>query len=275
MTLLSMNEITTFRWTLEEDIEHYLHAGYRSIGVWRQKLTDGDEEQAIDLLAASGLRVSNLLWAGGFTGSDGRSFEDSIHDAVHALRIAGALKAGCLVVYPGGRNNHTFRHAGRLLRTALSAILPLAETVEVPLAIAPMHIACAADWTFLTDFDSILALIDELQSDYLKVVYDTYHFPYGPAQSHLLAKLAPHIGIVHLGDRQVSPNIDQEHCLLGHGRVPLAEIVTTLLDAGYLGTFDVKLHGPDIQSNDYWHLLEQSQLVFADLVHVPEPGTVA
>ena len=30
MTLLSMNEITTFRWSLEEDVENYQEAGYNA-----------------------------------------------------------------------------------------------------------------------------------------------------------------------------------------------------------------------------------------------------
>jgi hypothetical protein len=62
MTLLSMNEITTFRWSLDEDVENYQAAGYQAIGVWRQKLIDGDEDQVVDLLAGSGLSVSNLVW---------------------------------------------------------------------------------------------------------------------------------------------------------------------------------------------------------------------
>ena len=53
--------------------------------------------------------------------------------------------AGCLVVYAGGRNNHIYRHAGRLLRLALDELLPMAEMWEVPLAIEPMHPACATD----------------------------------------------------------------------------------------------------------------------------------
>jgi sugar phosphate isomerase/epimerase len=275
MTLLSMNELTTFRWSLEEDVEHYQHAGYHSIGVWRQKLADGEEDRGVDLLASSGLSVSNLLWAGGFTGSDGRALSESIDDAAQAIRLAAALRAGCLVVYSGGRNNHTYRHAGRLLRTALDELLPLAETVEVPLALEPMHPRCAADWTFLTDLDSVLSLIDEFQSDYLKIAFDTYHFPLGAAQRSVLARLAPYIGIVHLADRRVPPSIEQERCPLGQGRVPLAEIVTTLLEAGYTGAFDVKLLGPEIGLNNYWMLLEQSQLAFADLANVPAPGTLA
>ena len=112
MTLLSMNEITTYRWSLEQDVENYQEAGYSGIGVWRNKVADGDENEAIDLISASGLRVTHLSWAGGFTGSDGRSVAESVDDALEALRLAAAINAGCLVIYPGGRNNHTFRHAG-------------------------------------------------------------------------------------------------------------------------------------------------------------------
>ena len=144
MLELSMNEVTTFRWSLEADIENYRRAGYRSIGVWRDKLTDFEEERAIDLLAGSGLTVSNLACAGGFTGLGGVPFREGVDDAMGALRLAAAMQAGCLVIHPGGRNNHTARHAMRLLRMALDELLPLADVCEVPLALEPMHVACAA-----------------------------------------------------------------------------------------------------------------------------------
>src|SRR6476659_5618667 len=115
MSLLSMNELTTYRWSLGQDLENYREAGYGGIGVWRQKLID-DEDLAIERLTASGMNVSNVSWAGGFTGSDGRTLAESIDDAATAIRFAGSIMAGCLVIYSGGRNNHTYRHAGRLLR---------------------------------------------------------------------------------------------------------------------------------------------------------------
>jgi sugar phosphate isomerase/epimerase len=275
MSLFSMNELTTFRWSLEEDVEHYQHAGYRSIGVWRQKLADRDEERGIEVLAASGLSVSNLMWAGGFTGSDGRTLSESIDDAAESIRLAAALDAGCLVVYAGGRNNHTYRHAGRLLRTALEELLPLAEAAGVPLAIQPLHPRCAADWTFLTDLNSVVSLIDDFQCDYLKLAYDTYHFPLGAAQRCALSKLVPYIGIVHLADRRVPPSLDQDCCPLGQGRIPLTEIVATLVESGYTGAFDVKLMGPEIELNTYWMLLEQSQLTFSELIQIPAPSSMA
>src|SRR5262245_61791312 len=127
MTLLSMNEITTYRWSWEDDINNYLEAGYNGIGVWRPKLSDGDEDEAIERILYSGLSVTHVSWAGGFTGSDGRSFAEGVDDALAALRLAAALRAGCLVVYPGGRNNHILPHAGRLLRQAIDKLLPFAE----------------------------------------------------------------------------------------------------------------------------------------------------
>jgi sugar phosphate isomerase/epimerase len=275
MSLLSMNEVTTFRWSLEQDVENYQQAGYRAIGVWRQKLADWDEDQAVELLAGSGLTVSNLSWAGGFTGSDGRSPAESIDDAADALRLSAAIAAGCLVIYPGGRNNHIFRQASRLLRGALDELLPLAEAVEVPLAIEPMHIACAMDWTFLTDLESVVTLIDEYRSPYLKLAYDTYHFPFEARHRDRLAELSPHIGIVHLGDRSAPPTIDQDRCLLGQGRLPLGDIIATLQNAGYTGAFDVKLLGPDVETHDYWTVLEQSQLAFSDFAAAPGPHSLA
>src|SRR3954471_14655916 len=179
MTLLSMNELTTYRWSLGQDLDNYRDAGYGGIGVWRQKLIDENEDSVIERLNASGLSVSNVSWAGGFTGSDGRSLAESIDDAASALRLAGSVLAGCLVIYSGGRNNHTYRHAGRLLRLALDELLPIAEMWEVPLAIEPLDPACATDWTFLTSLESTLELIDEVDSPFLKIAYDTYHFPLG------------------------------------------------------------------------------------------------
>ena len=37
MTLLSMNEMTTYRWSLAKDVENYQEAGYNGIGVCGDK----------------------------------------------------------------------------------------------------------------------------------------------------------------------------------------------------------------------------------------------
>lgn len=257
-----MNEVTTYRWSLEEDVQQYLDAGYEAIGVWRQKLLDYGEEEGVDLLAESGLQVTNLLWAGGFTGSDGRSQHEAIDDAAHAIRLAGAMNAGCLVIYPGGRNNHTFRHAERLFRTAIDELLDLAEDAEVTLAIEPMHPACAAEWTFLTDLESTIALVENYSNPHLKLVFDAYHFGHDRAVLANLREIVPYTALVQLGDRKTAHGIDQDRCALGKGFVPLSEMLQCFMEAGYQGDFDIELAGQDIELSNYEHLLKTSKQTF-------------
>ncbi len=266
MLELSMNEVTTYRWSFEEDVENYCRAGYHSIGLWRHKLCDLEEEQAVDMLAGSGLGVSNVACAGGFTGLGGVSFREGVEDAITALRLASRVQAGCLVVHPGGRNNHTSRHAFRLLRAALDELLPTAEHYEVPLALEPMHIACAASWTFLTDFERVSELVADYSTPYLKLALDTYHFPWSEADHNILPEIAQHIGVVYLADRREPPSIDHDRCPLGRGQLPLADILATLLEAGYAGPFDVRIMGTEIEPGDYGRLLAESRQAFAELI---------
>lgn len=270
MAQLSMNEMTTYRWSFEEDVAQYTAAGIPAIGVWRQKLADFGEEKGRELLAESGLEVSNLLWAGGFTGSDGRNLKESVSDALEAIQLAADLRAGCLVVYSGSRAGHTHNHARRLVKEALSELLPAADAHDVTLAIEPMHLGCAAEWTFLTSIDDALALIGAFNSSRLKLAFDTYHFGQQEGILDRLAVLAGQIAIVHLGDCKSPPRLEQNRSCLGNGKVPLKQIVATLSAAGYDGYYDVELMGEEIEITDYRDLLEQSKQAFAQLAGCPE-----
>ena len=266
MTRLSMNEMTTYRWSFEEDVANIAAAGIPAIGVWRQKLSDFGEEKGIELLAESGLAVSSLLWAGGFTGSDGRSFRDSVDDAAEAIRLAAQMHAPCLVVYSGARAGHTHNHARRLVREALGEVLPLASELGVTLGIEPMHPNCAAEWTFLTTLQDALTLMDEVGHANLKLTFDTYHFGQDPTIVKQIKGLAGRIAIVHLGDGREPPQREQNRTRLGEGTIPLAEIVAALTAVGYDGDYDVELMGEDLDASCYQSLLEQSKQAYGKLL---------
>jgi len=267
MARFSMNEMTTYRWSFEEDVARYVEAGIEAIGVWRQKLSDFGEFKGVDLLAESGLAVSNLLWAGGFTGSDGRTYREAVDDAEEAISLAASMQAGCLIVYSGARNGHTHNHARRLICTALKELAVVADDMEVTLAVEPMHAGCAEQWTFLTDLDDTLELLKEVGSRRVKLALDTYHMGHDRAIFDRLPELVDDIAIVHLGDSRQLPHDEQDRCPLGDGIVPLDEIVPALIDAGYIGDFDVELIGEEIETSSYTDLLGHSRRVFEDLIH--------
>jgi sugar phosphate isomerase/epimerase len=263
MLRLSMSEFTTFRWTFEEDVQHYAAAGFEGIGVWRQKLAECGEERGVDLLCESGLAVSSLMWAGGFTGSDGRSMENSIEDGIEALRLAAALRAECLVVYTGGRGGHTHRHARRLAVTAMTEMAIVAEELDVQLAVEPMHPGCGLDWTFLSTIDSTRALLADVPS--LQMVFDAYHWALVPGILDELPQLVPHIALVQLGDGCGKPCGEQDRRPLGEGHLPLKRISQTLIENGYGGFFEIELVGPEIETSDYGRLVARSAQALTQL----------
>jgi len=266
MPRLSMNEMTTFRWSFEEDVERYRNSGYQAIGVWRQKIADFGEERGVELLRDSGLAVSNLMWAGGFTGSDGHSHRESIDDALLAIRLAGAMRAKTLVVYSGSRAGHTVNHARRLLLTALKELAPVAQQHGVRLALEPMHTSCAGEWTFLTGLDDALALVDQVGSPMVQLVYDTYHLGWQPGAADRIGALVDRIAIVHLADGKLPSDSEQTRTRLGEGQIPLIEILQALNQSGYDGDYDVELVGPDLERTDYCQLLAHSRTAFDNLM---------
>ncbi len=266
MTRLSINEMTTFRWTFDEDVEHGVAEGYGALGVWRQKLSDFGEERGVELLAERGLHVSNLSWAGGFTGSDGRTLRESIDDALDAIRLAADLRADCLVVYSGARGGHTHSHARRLFRDSLERLLPAAEKCGVTLAVPVVHAELAGEWSFLSTLSEATEFLGPLDHPQLKLAIDTYHLAYDVATLDTLANVAPRVAIVHLGDGQPPARGEERRSALGDGTVPLREVVAALTRGGYDGYYDLKLIGMEMQTHDYPQLLARSRQVFDDLV---------
>ncbi|MCC7086946.1 MAG: sugar phosphate isomerase/epimerase [Pirellulales bacterium] len=267
MARFSMNEMTTYRWSFEEDVQHYRAAGVKAIGVWRRKLSDYGEERGIELLKESRLAVSNLLWAGGFTGSEGHTHRESIDDALEAVQLAAEMRANCLVVYSGSRAGHTHNHARRLLIGALKEVAAAAAERAVVLALEPMHATCCGECTFLNSLDDAQAILDQVGSPQIKLSFDTYHMADQPDAVDRLKQLAAQqrIAIVHLADGN-PPDEDQRRTRLGRGVVPLTEFVAALRSGGYDGDFDVELFGDDFSPADYQTLLRESQDYFAKLV---------
>jgi sugar phosphate isomerase/epimerase len=268
MVRLSMNELSTYSWTFDEDVTHYLQADYEAIGVWRPKLTDYGEQRGIELLREQGLAVSNLLWAGGFTGSDGRRYEESIEDAVEAIYLAEELATDCLVLYTGSRAGHTHNHARRMCRNALRELLPIAESCGVTLALEPVTSQCGGEWTFLHDLESALRFLDEIPSSHMKLAFDTYHLGQGAIELQEIEAVGGRVAVVHLGDSRSLPQGEQNRCLLGEGRVPIAEIVQALVEGGFNGYCDVKLFGEDLELCCYHQILEHSRAALSQLIGV-------
>lgn len=266
MAGLAICELTTYRWSFEEDVLHYAAAGIEGIGIWRQKLSDYGEQPARELLAEHRLKVSSLFWAGGFTGAGAHSHDEAVEDACDALRLAAELGAGCLIVHSGGRAMHTQKHVRRLLLLALDKLIPLAEKLKVAVALEPMPSAAGADWTFLSCLEDAAELAGRYQTPALRLVLDTYYWGLDPELEERLPQIVPHLALVQLADSKSPPTREPNRCRLGDGQLPLPSILRALNQAGYQGGYEIELMGEEIESSDYGDLLTHCQQAFDSLV---------
>ena len=258
MNTLAISQLSTLRWGFEEDAEAYAKRGFTGIGVYRPKLEDFGLDRAIELLAETQLRVTSLSWAGGFTGSDGRAYEDAVADALGAVRDAANLRAETLIVLAGGRNNHIRNHARRTLCEALKDIAATAEEFGVRLSLEPIHPGCGDEWSFVNDLRSTLDIIEAVDTAQIGIVLDTYHVGMDEDVVRWLPDVVPHLQLVQLGDAKHSPLGEMNRCLLGEGCVPLQTILGTLAEQGYRGPLEVELIGEDVEPLPYEEILDHT-----------------
>ncbi len=258
MRQISVSQFTTYHWTFEEDLLRYQTLGYDSIGIWRRKIDDFGHRNAIDMLYDSSLTVSSLNWAGGFTGSDGRSYIDAIDDAVDAISLASKLNAETLIVHPGARNNHTNTHAFRLLESALAQLTPVAEDYGVKLSIELIPGFVESPWTFVHSFSQIDQLLNSFASEQLGLVLDLYHAGLNQPTLDRLEQFADRINLVQLSDRIDSAIVEENRLLPGQGSVDLAAWITKLDALDYTGPIELEVHGVGVEGIDYFERLDLS-----------------
>jgi hypothetical protein len=265
MPRVSINEMTTYHWSFDEDVTNFRAAGIPGIGVWRRKLAEFGEERGIDMLRESGLTVTSLSCAGGFTGSDGHTFREAVDDGLEAVRLAAEMRAECLVVVTGARSGHTSNHARRLVSEALSELGDLGRDLDVHVAIQPMHRQPVERCSFLTSLDATLALLERCDHSHVGMVFDLHHHCRQEGITDRLGQLARFVKLVTLSEPAV-----------GSGPTPhgqnLRSLVETLTRGGFRGWCDLQVLCENSWKSDYHELIARwrQDLQFACPELLPE-----
>jgi sugar phosphate isomerase/epimerase len=251
MVRFSISQLTTMRWSFHQDVLRYLNQGFQSIGVWRQKVDEYDVLEIADFLHEMKMSVSSVHWAGGFTGGNGFSHKEAIQDAVEAIELTSRLRGNCLIVHPGCRNGHTSSNARRLLRSALTTLVPIAEDYGVRLAIELMPCPNAHNWTFMQQFNCALEFITEFSDDELGIVLDLYHVGLHQEVFEGLEHLSSRLALVQLADRMTASESLESRLALGEGNVPFEKWFHRLSQVGFNGPYEIELHGAGVGHLDY------------------------
>jgi len=262
---VSICQFSTYRWSFYEDVIRYSTLGFESMGLWRQKIDDFGRSAAIDLLYENKMSVSSVHWAGGFTG-DGRTFSDSIEDAIESIHLASQVDADCLIIHPGSRNGHTTSNATRLMKSALSQLVPVAADYGVKLAMEPMLTRNAASWTYLERLEDSFELMERFPAQSVGWVFDLYHFGFDAELFETLENRIQRLLLVQLTDRKLvleknarsGQGHDSFRLPLGKGEAPIEAWLGKLQGLGYAGKYELEVHGSCVKDLDYFSLLDET-----------------
>lgn len=233
----------------------YQAAGADAIGLWLPKLLEYGEERAVELLAVNDLPVSSLSWGGSFTGAFGCELADVLVETRQLIRLAGTLGAKSLVLVTGPKNRHLNKHANRLLVESLCELADDAASHGVVLALQPMLPQFAETWTFLHTLDQALKVLEQVDHRFVKLAFDVYHLGHEPNLTARLPDLLPWLDVVQVSDRRMGTVSEYERLLPGQGTLPVKDILSSLMDAGYRGYVDYQ-----IWNHDCWRCTDSTWL---------------
>jgi sugar phosphate isomerase/epimerase len=240
-----LSEIATPGWTLAEDVDAYAARGFSAIGIWLHKLErpsiDGfwipEQIVAQDVVAAAaesiraaGIAVSHLVLTGFYTEPE---LPDRIAHTLHAIDVAAAIGAECVVVAPGRRNGRTYEETRDVAARALTEVFERTTRRDVRLALEPI-IAWQSD--YLNTLGEALELAELVDHPNLGVYPDTFHLWRTGTLLEDVERAGSRIFGVHLND--AVDGDDHANRLPGEGQLPLVEIVRAIEAAGYRGTYD-------------------------------------
>jgi sugar phosphate isomerase/epimerase len=242
LSRLSLNQITTQRWSLREAVQGCVRAGIPAIGVWRDKLAEIGVDQAVRLLRDAGLRVSSVLRGGMFPAASAAERQARIDDNRHAVDEAAALGADVLVLVCGPAPDKDIAAAREMVRAGIAALLPYAQERGVKLGIEPLHPMFAADRSVIVTLAEANALIEAFESPFLGLLADVYHIWWDPDLEAQIARAAGRIFGFHVNDWLVpTPDVLMGRGMMGDGVIDIQRIRAMVEAAGYDGPIEVEI----------------------------------
>jgi sugar phosphate isomerase/epimerase len=247
---LSLNQRTTARWPLRAAIDGAVAAGLGAIGLWREPVNAVGLAVASNWVCDAGLRVSSLCRGGFLTASDpaGRAAADAANRA--AVDEAAALRAGTLVLVPGGLPPGDRDIAGARSRAVdgIAELVPYALDRGVVLGLEPMNPIYAADRGVVSTLAQALDIAERFPPAAVGVVVDTFHLWWEPGIVAQITRAAGRIVGYQICDWITPLPADAllARGMMGDGHVNFAELTAAVSAAGYRGDVEVEIFNADV-----------------------------
>jgi sugar phosphate isomerase/epimerase len=242
----SISQVSTLTASFADDVRTYVAAGVDGIGVWEQKLASGPDDEALELLAASGLgsasavpAVPSILPLPLLPGPDDpQARVEALCASVHRLAAFAPAAVVCITGPAGSRDRDEARS---LVVDGLRAVAAEAARAGVRLALEPFQQEGIEHWSLVGTLGEAAELIDEVGSDAIGIQFDVWHLWNAPDLYDEIACHAALIAGVHVNDWREPTRGWADRALPGEGVADLPGILAALEGAGWDGFYDLEI----------------------------------
>lgn len=244
---LSLNQITTNRWSVKEAADGCARAKIPWIALWRDKVADAGLKQSRRLVQDAGLKVSSLCRGGMFPAATAAERDARIDDNRRAIEEAAELGAEVLVLVCGPAPDRDIGAARRMVEEGIAAIVPYAEQCGVKLGIEPLHPMYAAERSVINTLAQANAIAEQFAPHQVGVVVDVFHVWWDPALYQEIVRARGRILGFHVSDWIVpTPDMLLGRGMMGDGVIEIRRIREAVEAAGYTGPIEVEIFNQEI-----------------------------
>ena len=244
---VSVSAVSSWTWTLEEDLRFWESAGIEHVGLSLRKLKDAGLPAAAGRVRDAGLRVSNIVELGWWSLDDRATWARQQARLVRALDAAVTTGAACLVLTSGPQGRLPWDDALAALAEALAPVLLEARARGVTLTLentGPLRL----DLSFVT---TLRDAIDAARTLGIGACMEVNSCFAERALESTIAAAVDVLAHVQLNDFVIGSLCTPDRAVPGDGDIPLERILQSLVGTGYGGAFELELVGPRIEAEGY------------------------
>ena len=266
---ISVSQVSSWDWSLDEDLAFYAEAGIHTISVHQRKLeATGDPMAAAARILEAGLTVSTLLTDNPLRLDDPEQWLDGAYELGRSLDLTEQLGSETLTIPTGAAGTLPWERAADALEEALRPTIAEAARRELMVLLEHSN-------QLRKDIGFVHSLRDTVELGWRFDTGACLEVTACWQERNLAGTITAgvdRIGLVRLSDLAIESRTTPDRLVPGDGDLPLARIVDQLLEAGYEGFFDIELRGPRIDEEGYATAIGRSLEAIRDLLEPPDDG---
>lgn len=260
---LSLNLFSLGHTTLGEDLAFVKSSHVPGIGLPVAKLDSMGWEAGLDLVRSSNMVVTNLLHGQLFSLDEQPTWEYDSQRLCRTVDAAVALGAHCVYGIAGPAGNLTWEEAASALQQVMTPVIEYASKAGVRLALETSN-PLRAGVNFIHCAKDALDVAEALD---IGVCVDVFTCWAERDLQHTLRSAGERLALVQLSDFVLGTMEVPNRAVPGDGHIPLERFVKWVLDASYLGWFDVEIFGARIDEEGHAVAIGRSLTFVSDLLY--------